>query len=258
MDFRALMMATVFTCVVSDAVAQQCAIPARDTTGAVQEDAVPWLADEAFAVLQDVLRDLRYRIASTSTDEHTLRTGVNRRPPRSPLMQTFRNYPYPGIEILGQITTDSTGTHLRVEARAVCGVAGEPPPGYDSPVEESLETIAVMEVTEALIERMRRSRSRVRGAVVADAPTPPVLLECRQPAPSDSILQRTRGGRVIVRGVVDTTGRFASGRLAVVSSTHPDLEGLAVELAASCRFRPGMKDGRPINVLIELPLDVGR
>ncbi|HYL21087.1 MAG TPA: energy transducer TonB [Gemmatimonadales bacterium] len=83
---------------------------------------------------------------------------------------------------------------------------------------------------------------------------PPVLLAGR--APSYPELLRVAGiaGRVVVEAVIDTLGR-AEATVRVVESSHAGFEGPALDYVRRAMFRPGRAHGRPVRVLVRLPVD---
>ncbi|MFM7749012.1 MAG: energy transducer TonB [Opitutaceae bacterium] len=59
-------------------------------------------------------------------------------------------------------------------------------------------------------------------------------------------------GRVVVEFVVDTEGRVTSAM--TVESTHPGFEEAAVTGVGRWKFRPGQKNGRPVNTRMRVPI----
>lgn len=62
-------------------------------------------------------------------------------------------------------------------------------------------------------------------------------------------------GRVLVEAVIDTAGRAEPGSVTVVSSPHSGFDGPARTYVAAARFRPGRAGGRPVRVLVRIPID---
>lgn len=61
------------------------------------------------------------------------------------------------------------------------------------------------------------------------------------------------GGKVEIELVIDTEGNTRD--LRVVSSPHPLLSEAALKAMAQWKFRPGMRDGHPVNTRAKLPLE---
>lgn len=61
-------------------------------------------------------------------------------------------------------------------------------------------------------------------------------------------------GMVVLQAVVDTTGRVERGSIEVVQSTNAAFESAARRLLERSLFRPGRVRGRPVRVLIQLPI----
>ena len=59
-------------------------------------------------------------------------------------------------------------------------------------------------------------------------------------------------GRVVVEFVVDTEGRVLGAM--TVESTHPGFEEAAVTGVGRWKFRPGQKNGRPVNTRMRVPI----
>src|SRR2546425_1931042 len=83
----------------------------------------------------------------------------------------------------------------------------------------------------------------------------PVLLS--GPALEYPNLLRQAGiqGRVLVRAIIDTTGRAEPGSVQVVESPHPGFDHAARNALLQARFRGGRFRGRAVRVLIEFPID---
>jgi TonB family protein len=79
----------------------------------------------------------------------------------------------------------------------------------------------------------------------------PLTPGCLQPDHSEILRRPGIPGRVIVRFVVDTSGRVDSSSIRLVSSTQPLLEAPAREALSTCRYRPGQRAGRTVRVLLE-------
>jgi len=62
-------------------------------------------------------------------------------------------------------------------------------------------------------------------------------------------------GRVMVRAIIDTTGRAEPGSVRVIESPHPGFDQAARNFVLRTRFRPGRVHGRAVRVLIEFPVE---
>jgi TonB family protein len=62
-------------------------------------------------------------------------------------------------------------------------------------------------------------------------------------------------GRVLVRAIIDTTGRAEPASVQVVESPHPGFNQAARNLVLQARFRSGRVRGRAVRVLITFPVD---
>ena len=62
-------------------------------------------------------------------------------------------------------------------------------------------------------------------------------------------------GRVLVRAVIDTTGRAEPASVQVIDSPHPGFNEAARNALLQARFRGGRFRGRAVRVLITLPVD---
>lgn len=77
------------------------------------------------------------------------------------------------------------------------------------------------------------------------------------PAPQFPDLLRQAGvqGRVLVQGVIDTTGRAIPNTVRIVQSPHPGFDDAAKRIMLQSLFRPGRVGGRAVKVLVSLPVD---
>ncbi len=62
-------------------------------------------------------------------------------------------------------------------------------------------------------------------------------------------------GSVLLQFVVDTTGRVERGSTAIQRSDHKAFEGPARDMITKCLFRPGRVRGRPVRVLVQMPIN---
>jgi periplasmic protein TonB len=62
-------------------------------------------------------------------------------------------------------------------------------------------------------------------------------------------------GRAVVQLVVDTDGRVEADGMSVISATAPDFGPASLELARLVRFEPARRNGRPVRVWVQLPVD---
>jgi periplasmic protein TonB len=83
---------------------------------------------------------------------------------------------------------------------------------------------------------------------------PPVLLAGRAPSYPDALRAAGIAGRVVVQAVIDTLGRAEPG-LTVIESAHTGFEAAALEYVRRAVFRAARVQGRPVRVLIRLPVD---
>ena len=83
---------------------------------------------------------------------------------------------------------------------------------------------------------------------------PPVLLAGRPPSYPETLRVAGIAGRVVVQAVIDTLGRAEPG-VAVIESSHAGFDAAALDYLRRAVFRPGRVHGRPVRVLIRLPVD---
>jgi protein TonB len=106
------------------------------------------------------------------------------------------------------------------------------------------------------------------GAILASAPgwsgdpvdislveEPPAILAGPLPAYPELLRQAGISGRVVLEGVVDTTGRVEPGSLSAVSKTHPGFVAAAQRALAATLFRPGRTLGRAVRVRVRVPIE---
>lgn len=83
---------------------------------------------------------------------------------------------------------------------------------------------------------------------------PPVGLSFPRPAYPRILLEAGVEGTVVLEAIIDTAGRAEPGSIKVSSSTHRAFEASAREAMRRALFRPGRIRGRPVRVLVHLPL----
>lgn len=62
-------------------------------------------------------------------------------------------------------------------------------------------------------------------------------------------------GRVLVEAIIDTTGRAEQSSIKIVQSPHPGFDQPAKSYMRQALFRPARVHGRPVRVLVRLPID---
>ena len=62
-------------------------------------------------------------------------------------------------------------------------------------------------------------------------------------------------GRVVLVAVIDTTGRVEPASIEILESSHPGFDEPTRRWALRARFRPGRSAGRPVRVLVKLPIN---
>jgi len=84
---------------------------------------------------------------------------------------------------------------------------------------------------------------------------PPVFLSGPPLQYPNLLRQAGIQGRVIVRAVIDTTGRAEPGSVQVLESPHPGFDQAARNAVLQARFRGGRFRGRAVRVVITLPVN---
>lgn len=82
--------------------------------------------------------------------------------------------------------------------------------------------------------------------------TMPQVLKEQKPEYSSEAMRARIQGSVEVEAVVDTDGNIADAR--VVRALHPDLDEKAVAAVKAWKFSPGLMDGKPVPVLIDIEM----
>jgi len=62
-------------------------------------------------------------------------------------------------------------------------------------------------------------------------------------------------GRVVIQAIVDTAGRLEPASVKIVTSADPAFNEPTLRWALKARFRPARLEGRPVRVLVNLPVD---
>jgi protein TonB len=62
-------------------------------------------------------------------------------------------------------------------------------------------------------------------------------------------------GRVMVEAIIDTSGRAEPASIKIIQSPHPGFDNSAKNYMRQALFRPARVHGRPVRVLVRLPID---
>jgi TonB family protein len=81
----------------------------------------------------------------------------------------------------------------------------------------------------------------------------PSIISARQPDYTDEANRARKEGKVVLSVVVDTAGHAQN--LRIVTPLGYGLDEKAVEAVRQWRFQPGMKDGKPVNVQINVEVE---
>jgi protein TonB len=78
---------------------------------------------------------------------------------------------------------------------------------------------------------------------------------CQAPQYPLQLRQARVEGRVLLRFIVDASGRVEPGSMSVVSATHSRFEAPARQAMTTCRFRPAKFNDRAVRVTVVAPVD---
>ena len=90
------------------------------------------------------------------------------------------------------------------------------------------------------------------GSVVEERPE---ILTRPQLQYPDLLRQAGVQGRVLVQAIIDTAGRVEPLSVKVIQSPNPGFDQAAKSMVMQTLFRPGRVHGRPVRVLLNLPID---
>jgi TonB family protein len=157
-------------------------------------------------------------------------------PPAPEVPRGFQELEIPR-EIPVKIPPPSTFRVRAVDYRGV-GVVGGTGEGYVAPADTAAAPLPL-----AVVDRLPQMKNVGELADRMRALYPP--------------LYRAAGiqGSAIVQLVVDTEGRVESEGMSVLSATHPDFASASMELVRLIRFEPARRNGRPVRVWVQLPVD---
>ncbi|MBC7369796.1 MAG: TonB family protein [Undibacterium sp.] len=85
---------------------------------------------------------------------------------------------------------------------------------------------------------------------VDQAPVPTYQQRPRYPT---AMRRAGASGGAMIRYVVDTEGKVRDAR--AIEAAHPDFAAAAVESVSGWKFKPGMKNGRPVNTRMQAPIN---
>lgn len=89
-------------------------------------------------------------------------------------------------------------------------------------------------------------------AVVDEVPD---RISCPVPDYPRMMQQANIEGQVLLQFVVDTTGHVETPSIKTQHASHRAFEGPAKDMIAKCLFRPGRVRGRPVRVLVQMPIN---
>ena len=81
----------------------------------------------------------------------------------------------------------------------------------------------------------------------------PVLIHEVKPEYTEDAKKRRVQGTVEMEEVITTDGDVRDD-VRVIKSLDPDLDAQAIKAARQWRFRPGTKDGKPVNVIVSVDM----
>ncbi|HEU5081435.1 MAG TPA: TonB family protein [Opitutaceae bacterium] len=87
---------------------------------------------------------------------------------------------------------------------------------------------------------------------VSELTAPPVITRQRHPEYPMELRRSGQGGEVVLRFVVNTKGTVED--IQVISSNNSRLNNSAITAVEGWRFKPGMKDGKAVKVLMQIPM----
>jgi protein TonB len=85
---------------------------------------------------------------------------------------------------------------------------------------------------------------------VADVGRPPELADEVQPKYPEVLRGSGLGGVVELEYVISSKGRVGRGSMQVRSSSHPAFSRAAIDALLDARFRPALRNGRPVAVRV--------
>lgn len=198
--------------------------------------------------------------ALAAPDSAPVRTGALDEAPRFERGAPVEWPPDVGYGASGSVRMRAVvGTDGRVEPRTIT-VLSHQDPGFDA--------AAVEFAVKARFRPARVGGQPVRALVTIPLQVrrSPVYLESvveQKPEPiegpmliyPEDLRQARVQGRVLVEAVLDTLGRAEPLSIRIVSSPHPGFDGPARGYMRWARFRPARVGGRPVRVLVRLPID---
>jgi len=110
-----------------------------------------------------------------------------------------------------------------------------------------------------VLNRYFRMSNRVEGAAEPPTQSPegerPVLLSGPPLQYPNLLRQAGIQGRVLVRAIIDTTGRAEPASVRVIESPHPGFDQAARDFVLHARFSHGLLRGRAVRTLITFPVN---
>lgn len=114
-----------------------------------------------------------------------------------------------------------------------------------------MRTVSIAFAALALVSVLTPAASRARAQEQARI-TPPVVVHEVKPGYTGDAIRRRIQGSVSLSAVVRADGTV--GDVKVLKSLDPELDRQAIAAAKQWTFKPGTKDGEPVNVAVNLEL----
>lgn len=107
----------------------------------------------------------------------------------------------------------------------------------------SVTTLAAQEAEEELQEQLPESQVSV----------PPKMIKVVKPRYPEALETMEIEGEIILQAVINSDGKVEARSIRVIKKLHPDLDQASVEALGASEFSPGMIDGHPVRVIMQIP-----
>ena len=90
------------------------------------------------------------------------------------------------------------------------------------------------------------------GAASSDAVEGPILIKKEIPKYPKIAREKKIEGTVVVMVVVDKNGKVKGAK---ILNSIPELDEAAIIAANKCKFKPGLEDGKPVELAVTIPFN---
>jgi TonB family protein len=167
--------------------------------------------------------------------------------------QVIRTLQRPGPDVIGVGIPEIQAVFPQLDASNVSGWSVHQAPEFRGVLRDNVRVIWI-ELREGTSLSGRTPPGPEEVLTESTVDERPVFLSGPSLQYPNLLRQAGIQGRVLVRAIIDTTGRAEPASVQVVESPHPGFDQAARNAVLQARFRGGRVRGRAVRVMIEFPV----